>query len=86
LSLVLSEPGARPVTLVSDPVGLAASTTTGAIVAAGAGVSAVCVVAVTTTNAVGGGAFELCSAGRERICSRGASEPPETLLPWSVRS
>jgi hypothetical protein len=49
-------------------------------------VSAVCVVAVTTTNAVGGGAFELCSAGRERICSRGASEPPETLLPWSVRS
>jgi len=57
LSLVLPAPDTHPVTVVSDAIGLAAFATTGAIVATGAGVSAFGVVAVATTNAVGGGAF-----------------------------
>ena len=57
LSIVLSAPDTHPVTVVSDAIGLAAFTTTGAIVATGAGVSAFGVVAVATINAVGGGAF-----------------------------
>lgn len=57
LSVVLSSPDTHPVALVSDAIGLAAFTTTGAIVATEAGVSAFGVVAVATINAVGGGAF-----------------------------
>jgi len=57
LNAVLSSPDTHPVTLVADAVGLAAFTTTGAIVATGAGVSAFGVVAIGTINAVGGGAF-----------------------------
>ncbi|MDJ1432444.1 TRIC cation channel family protein [Halostagnicola sp. A-GB9-2] len=57
LSIVLSSPERHPVTLVSDAIGLAAFTTTGAIVATEAGVSAFGIVAIATINAVGGGAF-----------------------------
>lgn len=57
LSVVLPSPETHPVTLVSDAVGLAAFTTTGAIVATATGVSAFGVVAIATINAVGGGAF-----------------------------
>lgn len=56
LNVVLSAPDTHPVTLVSDAIGLAAFTTTGAIVATEAGVSAFGVVAIGTINAVGGGA------------------------------
>lgn len=56
LSIVLSAPDTHPVTLVADAIGLAAFATTGAIVATEAGVSAFGVVAIATTNAVGGGA------------------------------
>ena len=56
LNVVLSTPDTHPVTLVSDAIGLAAFTTTGAIVATEAGVSAFGVVAIGTINAVGGGA------------------------------
>nr|WP_049955209.1 TRIC cation channel family protein [Halostagnicola larsenii] len=57
LSVVLPSPDTHPITLVSDAIGLAAFTTTGAIVATEAGVSAFGVVAIGTINAVGGGAF-----------------------------
>ena len=57
LSIVLPSPETHPVTLVSDAIGLAAFTTTGAIVATEAGVSAFGIVAIATINAVGGGAF-----------------------------
>ncbi|SNZ17669.1 Uncharacterized membrane protein YeiH [Natronoarchaeum philippinense] len=57
LSVVLSSPETHPVTLVSDAIGLAAFTTTGAIVASDVGVSAFGIVAIATINAVGGGAF-----------------------------
>ena len=57
LSGWLASPDEHPVTLVADAVGLAAFATTGAIVAADAGVSAFGVVAVATINAVGGGAL-----------------------------
>ena len=57
LSAVLSTPEAHPVTLVSDAIGLAAFTTTGAIVATEVGVSAFGIVAIATINAAGGGAF-----------------------------
>ena len=57
VSAVLSSPETHPVTLVSDAVGLAAFSTTGAIVATEAGISAFGVVAVAMINAVGGGAF-----------------------------
>lgn len=57
LSVVLPSPDTHPVTLVADAIGLAAFTTTGAIVATEAGVSAFGVVAIATINAVGGGAF-----------------------------
>ncbi len=57
LSVILSSPETHPVTLVSDAIGLAAFTTTGAIVATEAGVSAFGIVAIATINAVGGGAF-----------------------------
>lgn len=56
LSVVLSSPDTHPITLVSDAIGLAAFTTTGAIVATEASVSAFGVVAIATINAVGGGA------------------------------
>jgi uncharacterized membrane protein YeiH len=56
LSAVLTSPDSHPITLFADAVGLAAFATTGAIVATGAGVSAVGVVAVATINAAGGGA------------------------------
>ena len=56
LNLVLSAPETHPATLVSDAIGLAAFATTGAIVAAAAGVSAFGIVAIATINAVGGGA------------------------------
>ena len=55
-SVVYTAPDTHPVTVVADAVGLAAFATTGAIVAADAGVAAFGVVAVGTTNAVGGGA------------------------------
>lgn len=57
LSVVLRSPDDHPITLLSDAIGLAAFTTTGAIVATDAGVSAFGVVAIATINAVGGGAF-----------------------------
>ncbi|WP_142985772.1 trimeric intracellular cation channel family protein [Halorubrum cibi] len=57
LRAVLAAPDTHPITLVSDAIGLAAFATTGAIVAADAGVSAFGVVAIATINAVGGGAF-----------------------------
>ena len=57
VSAGLSSPETHPVTLVSDAVGLAAFSTTGAIVATEAGVSAFGIVAIATINAVGGGAF-----------------------------
>lgn len=56
LSIVLSSPDTHPITVVSDAIGLAAFTTTGAIVATEANVSAFGVVAIATINAVGGGA------------------------------
>lgn len=57
LSSVLRSPDDHPLTLVMDAIGLAAFTTTGAIVATEAGVSPFGVVAIATINAVGGGAF-----------------------------
>ena len=56
LSAVLTSPDTHPVTLVLDAIGLAAFTTTGAIVATGADVTAVGIVSIATINAVGGGA------------------------------
>lgn len=57
LSVILQSPDTHPITLISDAIGLAAFTTTGAIVATEAGVAAFGVVAIGTINAVGGGAF-----------------------------
>lgn len=57
LSVVLTSPDTHPVTLVADAVGLAAFTTTGAIVATEAGLSVFGIIAIATINAVGGGAF-----------------------------
>ncbi|ADB59197.1 protein of unknown function UPF0126 [Haloterrigena turkmenica DSM 5511] len=57
LSVVLTTPDTHPITLVADAIGLAAFTTTGAIVATEAGVSVFGVIAIATINAVGGGAF-----------------------------
>ncbi|WP_442978264.1 trimeric intracellular cation channel family protein [Salarchaeum sp. III] len=57
LNVIRSSPDTHPVTLVADAIGLAAFTTTGAIVATEAGVSAFGIVALGTINAVGGGAF-----------------------------
>ncbi|WP_226043119.1 TRIC cation channel family protein [Natrinema sp. DC36] len=57
LSVVLTSPDTHPITLVADAIGLAAFTTTGAIVATEAGVSVFSIVAIATINAVGGGAF-----------------------------
>lgn len=57
LSILLDSPDNHLVALLSDAVGLAAFTTTGAIVATNTGVSAFGVVAIATINAVGGGAF-----------------------------
>lgn len=56
LSVVLTSPDTHPVTLVLDAIGLAAFTTTGAIVATEANVAVVGVVSIATINAVGGGA------------------------------
>ena len=56
LSVVFDSPDEHPIALLADAVGLAAFTTTGAIVATNAGVSAFGVVAIGTINAVGGGA------------------------------
>ncbi|OVE82894.1 trimeric intracellular cation channel family protein [Natronolimnobius baerhuensis] len=56
LSIVLTSPDTHPITLLADAIGLAAFTTTGAIVATEAGVSAFGVVTIATINAVGGGA------------------------------
>lgn len=56
VSVVLVAPETHPVTLVADAIGLGAFATTGAIVAADAGVSAFGIVAIATINAVGGGA------------------------------
>ena len=56
LNLASSAPDTHPVTVVADAIGLGTFATTGAIVAAGAGVSAFGVVAIATINAVGGGA------------------------------
>ena len=57
LSVPLRSPDSHPITVVSDAIGLAAFTTTGAIVATETGVSAFGIVAIATINAVGGGAF-----------------------------
>ncbi|QIO24940.1 trimeric intracellular cation channel family protein [Haloarcula sp. JP-L23] len=57
LSAVLKSPDAHPITVIADAIGLAAFTTTGAIVATEAGVSVFGVIAIATINAVGGGAF-----------------------------
>ncbi|MFA9416621.1 trimeric intracellular cation channel family protein [Natrinema sp. HArc-T2] len=57
LSVVFTAPETHPITLVSDAIGLAAFTTTGAIVATEAGVSVFGVVVIAMINAVGGGAF-----------------------------
>lgn len=57
LNVVFTSPETHPITLVSDAIGLAAFTTTGAIVATEAGVSVFGIVAIATINAVGGGAF-----------------------------
>ncbi|WP_207217152.1 trimeric intracellular cation channel family protein [Natrinema altunense] len=57
VSVALESADDHPITLVSDAVGLAAFTTTGAIVATGVGVSGFGVVTIATINAVGGGAF-----------------------------
>lgn len=57
LSVVLTSPDTHPIALIADAIGLAAFTTTGAIVATEAGVSVFGVVAIATINAVGGGAF-----------------------------
>ncbi len=57
LNIVRNEPETHPLTLASDGVGLAAFSTTGAIVATATGLPAFGVVAVATINAVGGGAL-----------------------------
>lgn len=57
LRIVLVSPDDHPIALFSDAVGLAAFTTTGAIVATDTGVPGFGVVAIATINAVGGGAF-----------------------------
>ncbi|WP_276249117.1 trimeric intracellular cation channel family protein [Haladaptatus sp. YSMS36] len=56
VSAVLESADTHPLTLLSDAIGLAAFTTTGAIVATQAGIPAFGVVAIATINAVGGGA------------------------------
>ncbi|GAB7010942.1 TRIC cation channel family protein [Halorubrum trueperi] len=56
VSAVLESADTHPVTQFSDAIGLAAFTTTGAIVATQAGIPAFGVVAIATINAVGGGA------------------------------
>jgi len=57
LSIVLSAPDTHPITLVADAIGLAAFTTTGAIVATEASISVFGIIAIATINAVGGGAI-----------------------------
>jgi uncharacterized membrane protein YeiH len=57
VNLVRRSPETHPATLASDGIGLAAFSTTGAIVATAAGLPAFGVVAVATINAVGGGAL-----------------------------
>lgn len=57
LSVSLRAPDEHDITVVSDAIGLAAFTTTGAIVATEAGLSGFGIVAIGTINAVGGGAF-----------------------------
>jgi uncharacterized membrane protein YeiH len=56
VSAALESADEHPLTQVSDAIGLAAFTTTGAIVATQAGIPAFGVVAIATINAVGGGA------------------------------
>jgi uncharacterized membrane protein YeiH len=56
VSAALESADAHPLALLSDAIGLAAFTTTGAIVATQAGIPAFGVVAIATINAVGGGA------------------------------
>lgn len=56
VSAALESADDHPITLLSDGIGLAAFTTTGAIVATQADVSAFGVIAIATINAVGGGA------------------------------
>jgi uncharacterized membrane protein YeiH len=56
VSAALESADTHPVTLLSDASGLAAFTTTGAIVASQAGIPVFGVVAIATINAVGGGA------------------------------
>lgn len=56
VSVTLESADDHPITLLSDAIGLAAFTTTGAIVATQADVSAFGVIVIATINAVGGGA------------------------------
>lgn len=57
LGVVFTAPETHPITIGADAIGLAAFTTTGAIVATEAGLPVFGVVAIGTINAVGGGAF-----------------------------
>lgn len=57
LSTVHDFPDAHPITQISDAVGLAAFTTTGAIVATDVDLSGFGVAAIAMINTVGGGAF-----------------------------
>ncbi|WP_438267116.1 trimeric intracellular cation channel family protein [Haladaptatus salinisoli] len=56
VSAALESADTHPLTLLSDAIGLAAFSTTGAIVATQADISAFGVVVIATVNAVGGGA------------------------------
>ncbi|WP_458189478.1 trimeric intracellular cation channel family protein [Haladaptatus sp. NG-WS-4] len=56
VSAVVESVDTHPMTLLSDAIGLAAFTTTGAIVATQADIPAFGVIAIATINAVGGGA------------------------------
>lgn len=57
IGFVFTSPETHPITIVADAIGLAAFATTGAIVAAEAGLPVFGVIAIGTINAVGGGAF-----------------------------
>lgn len=57
LGIIFTAPETHPITIVSDAIGLAAFTTTGAIIATEGGLPVFGVVAIGTINAVGGGAF-----------------------------
>ena len=57
LGVAFTAPETHPIPIVGDAIGLAAFTTTGAIVATDAGLPVFGIIAIGTINAVGGGAF-----------------------------